>query len=49
LDSTEDLCHKVLGGLEDPAVRGAAQNGAMLVRVAGIIEKRASALLQRLT
>jgi serine/threonine-protein kinase HipA len=45
----ESLCHKVLGGLEEPDVRSAAQDGAMLVRVAGIIEKRASALLQRLT
>jgi hypothetical protein len=44
-----ELCHKTIAGLQDTGVRSAANNDATIDRVAGIIEKQASSLLQKLT
>jgi serine/threonine-protein kinase HipA len=44
-----DLCNKSIAALSDPGVRSAASDRTTIDRVAGIIEKRASLLLQPLT
>ena len=44
-----DLCHKSIAGLRDPGVRSASNDRTTIDRVAGIIENRASLLLQPLT
>ena len=44
-----NLCGRAIAGLRDTEVRGAANNAGTVDRVAGIIEERASSLLQSLT
>jgi serine/threonine-protein kinase HipA len=43
-----ELCQLTIDALRDPGVRAAASDEATVDRVAGIIEERASALLQKL-
>lgn len=45
----EDLCGKTIAGLQDTGVRNATNDATTVDRVAGIIEERASSLLQSLT
>jgi hypothetical protein len=44
-----DLCRKTIAGLRHTGVRSAPTDATTVERVAGIIEERASSLLQRLT